>query len=87
MLCAVNFLHTLNIVHRDIKPGNFLINDNCAVMVCDFGIARILPKKSKQHKAFQSFKKKELDKVLEAAPEERVPLHKEFKKIVADALV
>lgn len=43
LLCAVKFIHQLNIVHRDIKPGNILINRDCQIKVCDFGIARTLP--------------------------------------------
>ena len=27
MLCAVNFIHSANIIHRDIKPSNLLINN------------------------------------------------------------
>ena len=44
VLCAVNYLHTANITHRDLKPGNILITDNCGVKICDFGLARTLPK-------------------------------------------
>lgn len=40
MLCAVNFLHSTNIMHRDIKPGNILIDSNCNIKICDFGLAR-----------------------------------------------
>jgi len=44
ILCALNFLHTSNIVHRDIKPSNILIKEDCEIKICDFGISRSLPK-------------------------------------------
>ena len=28
------------IIHRDIKPGNLLVNSNCVLKICDFGLAR-----------------------------------------------
>ena len=39
-LCSMNFLHTANIMHRDIKPANLLIDNECGVKICDFGLAR-----------------------------------------------
>ncbi len=39
-LCALNFLHTANIMHRDIKPSNILIDSNCQIKLCDFGLSR-----------------------------------------------
>lgn len=42
-MCALNFIHTANVIHRDIKPANILIDDNCQIFICDFGLARTLP--------------------------------------------
>lgn len=42
-LLGLNFLHQLGIVHRDIKPANLLMNDECQIIYCDFGMARFLP--------------------------------------------
>jgi serine/threonine protein kinase len=28
------------VIHRDLKPGNLLVNKNCDLKVCDFGLAR-----------------------------------------------
>lgn len=33
-------MHSVNILHRDLKPGNLLINANCDLKICDFGLAR-----------------------------------------------
>ena len=45
-LCSLKFLHSCNVIHRDIKPANILINKNCQVMICDFGLARTMPESS-----------------------------------------
>jgi mitogen-activated protein kinase 1/3 len=42
MLCGLNYLHKSQIVHRDLKPANILINDDCTIHICDFGLARSL---------------------------------------------
>lgn len=51
LLCAMNFMHTANIVHRDIKPSNILIDGQCGVKICDFGLSRTLPQKPKVRRA------------------------------------
>lgn len=28
-------------IHRDLKPTNILINENCDLKICDFGLARL----------------------------------------------
>ena len=37
---ALGFAHRNGVVHRDVKPGNILINPSGTVKVADFGIAR-----------------------------------------------
>lgn len=44
ILCALNMVHKLGIMHRDIKPENILVNRDCQVKICDFGLARTVPK-------------------------------------------
>ena len=43
VLCALNMVHTSNIMHRDIKPANILVNETCRVRLCDFGLSRPVP--------------------------------------------
>ena len=40
LLCGLNFLNTAGIIHRDIKPQNILVKDDCVIRICDFGMAR-----------------------------------------------
>ncbi|XP_071064176.1 mitogen-activated protein kinase 15 isoform X2 [Dasypus novemcinctus] len=42
LLRATSFLHSGNVVHRDQKPANVLLDANCVVKLCDFGLARSL---------------------------------------------
>ncbi|GAB4861908.1 Mitogen-activated protein kinase 4 [Ancistrocladus abbreviatus] len=40
LLQGLNCLHSANILHQDVKPRNLLVNANCDIKICDFGLAR-----------------------------------------------
>lgn len=39
---ALKYIHSAELIHRDLKPCNILINSECAIKVCDFGLVRSL---------------------------------------------
>ena len=46
LLRGLKYLHSANVLHRDLKPSNLLVNSNCDLKICDFGLSRCLPSKT-----------------------------------------
>ncbi|KAJ3295242.1 Mitogen-activated protein kinase [Rhizoclosmatium sp. JEL0117] len=40
VLRGLKWMHSADVVHRDLKPGNLLVNSDCELKICDFGLAR-----------------------------------------------
>ncbi|XP_048338541.1 mitogen-activated protein kinase 15 isoform X2 [Sphaerodactylus townsendi] len=49
LLKATKFIHSGNVIHRDQKPSNILLDADCFVKLCDFGLARSLCQIHKDH--------------------------------------
>mmetsp|Transcript_8478 Transcript_8478/g.12716 ORF Transcript_8478/g.12716 Transcript_8478/m.12716 type:complete len:382 (-) Transcript_8478:253-1398(-) len=41
ILRGLKYIHSAHVLHRDLKPSNLLLNSNCDLKVCDFGLARV----------------------------------------------
>lgn len=44
ILSGVKAMHDNGVLHRDLKPGNLLLNKDCELKITDFGLARMIPK-------------------------------------------
>jgi serine/threonine protein kinase len=40
LLLGLKYIHAAHVLHRDIKPRNLLIDDNCRLKIADFGSSR-----------------------------------------------
>ena len=44
ILCGLKYIHSCSVLHRDLKPGNILLDHNYQIKICDFGLARCVNK-------------------------------------------
>lgn len=42
LMCALKYIHSANVIHRDLKPGNILVFRSGRLKICDFGLARAM---------------------------------------------
>jgi mitogen-activated protein kinase 1/3 len=42
LLVGLKYVHSAGIYHRDLKPANVLVNQDCSVKICDFGLSRAI---------------------------------------------
>ena len=52
---AVEYAHSRGVLHRDIKPGNILLNDRGEPLVSDFGLAKLLDGKNDLTRSLTTF--------------------------------
>ena len=48
LIAGVYYLHSANVIHRDLKPSNILVNKDCQIKICDFGLGRGLPEEGEE---------------------------------------
>jgi len=50
LLLGIRYLHNSLVMHRDLKPANILIQQDCSIRICDFGLARTYQEYTKEKK-------------------------------------
>ena len=68
LILAIESIHNLDCIHRDIKPDNILIDKNGHIKLSDFGLAKIsdklYEKEEEKYKNFIKDKKKEKSPIM-----------------------
>mmetsp|Transcript_935 Transcript_935/g.2207 ORF Transcript_935/g.2207 Transcript_935/m.2207 type:complete len:433 (+) Transcript_935:1665-2963(+) len=73
IICGMKYIHSANVLHRDLKPANILLNEDCEVKICDFGLARSVPEETKSSLTRQSTTESSMDVEEQPRPIETAP--------------
>ncbi|KAF9269016.1 Pkinase-domain-containing protein [Marasmius fiardii PR-910] len=49
VLRGLKYVHSASVIHRDLKPGNLLVNADCELKICDFGLSRGFESKNDEY--------------------------------------
>jgi serine/threonine protein kinase len=65
-------MHSAKVIHRDIKPANILINEDCSIKICDFGLSRSIAGIEGSKKLLTEEYDKEIEEDIMKTPEKKV---------------
>lgn len=73
IVLALEFLQKKNVVHRDLKPQNILLDDTYHIKLADFGAAKIIdPEEIEKEINDKNFSDSESDDCLKSSDDESI---------------
>ena len=61
ILCGLKYIHSCAVLHRDLKPGNILLDKDYQIKICDFGLARCVNRDNDDEIVEQVPQQKQID--------------------------